>query len=67
MANWGATTEGGRRDKEEVSMLGTIVVKVVRIENMQHDPKRSPMPTPELKDEVDERAKKALCTLSVKY
>lgn len=60
-------TEGGRHDKEALSGLGTIMIKVVRIQNLQLSPSQMAFLTPELKDEVDEKAKKALCTLSVTY
>jgi len=62
-----ATVEGGCRDKEVVSVLGTIVVKVVRIENIRGNGELKPPSVPELHHEVDEKAKKSLCTLSVKY
>lgn len=58
--------EGGRRDKETISDLGTIVVKIVRIQNLRLSSTQRAFPVPELNDEVDEKAKKALCTLSVK-
>jgi len=63
----GATVERGCRDKEAVSVLGTIVVKVVRIENIRRNGGLMSPPIPELENEVDEKAKKSLCTLSVKY
>jgi hypothetical protein len=59
--------ERGTRDKEALSELGTIVIKVVRIQNLRASNAENVHLLPKLKDEVDEKAKKALCTLSVKY
>jgi hypothetical protein len=58
--------EGGRRDKEALSKIGTIVIEVFRIEYIEDSTDPPPVELPDLTNEVDEKAKKALCTMSVK-